>query len=283
LRQVAEEIGQRSLDEIPFTIVLTVPAIWKPYTRSRMFAAAKLAGLLDSRRAGETLFHFISEPEAATLATLHDMQASNVQVRLILSDINVKQTLTLGQAGDTLTVVDVGGGTVDLISYLITDVGRFTVSEVVEGKGGLCGATFVDQAFLETLEKEIGEVAWNQIPYDELVQLVDSQWETGFKRQFVPGRSFNLRLTGSFYEALGKANLALSKLVMWTHHGEFRLICNREQMQAIFDSVVPQIVDLVQQQVQGVKDETGAPPRVRIKSWMPFFRPWRITRRLISD
>ena len=138
LSRLASDLGRSRVEQIPFTVVVTVPAMWKGYVRSRMRAAVKAAGILDDRTAGPTTFTVVSEPEAAALATLTDLQST--------SSI---------QNGDCLTVVDIGGGTgvsklevlidrripltapQDLISYQVTDNQKFAVSEVVEGKGEL--------------------------------------------------------------------------------------------------------------------------------------------------
>jgi len=81
LQGVASSMGKGTVEKVPFTVVVTVPAMWKGYVRSRMRTAVKNAGILDERAAGPTLFNFISEPEAAALATLTDLQSTcSIQV-----------------------------------------------------------------------------------------------------------------------------------------------------------------------------------------------------------
>jgi molecular chaperone DnaK (HSP70) len=62
-----------AVNGIPYTVVLTVPAIWNEEAIAKMKIAAKRAGILDRRRAGETDLQFIQEPEAAALATYADV------------------------------------------------------------------------------------------------------------------------------------------------------------------------------------------------------------------
>ena len=82
LKQLASNLGKRQVDQIPFMVVVTVPAMWKGYARSRMRTAVTNAGILDERAAGPTTFNFVSEPEAAALATLTDLQSTcSIQVR----------------------------------------------------------------------------------------------------------------------------------------------------------------------------------------------------------
>jgi len=87
LRAVENGCGPGVVRQSPFRIIITVPAIWKSYTRERMRQAASLAGLLDPRGPDRepSDLDFISEPEAAAIATFADFQggfAARVQVRL---------------------------------------------------------------------------------------------------------------------------------------------------------------------------------------------------------
>jgi len=70
-----------------------VPAVWSDAAKDATLTAAKLAGM------GPELM-MISEPEAAAVYTLQAIQPNYLKV------------------GDNFVVVDAGGGTVDLISYV---------------------------------------------------------------------------------------------------------------------------------------------------------------------
>ena len=64
---------------------------------------------------------------------------------------------------------DAGGGTVDLISYTITQTEpMFRIEEAAIGTGDKCGATFVDKEFLGWLKEWIGEEAYKKIPETRL-------------------------------------------------------------------------------------------------------------------
>ena len=63
-------------------VIITMPAIWPAYAQSRMRASVRASGILDSRLAGATALRFITEPEAAALATLKDVaKRSTIQVQ----------------------------------------------------------------------------------------------------------------------------------------------------------------------------------------------------------
>lgn len=73
LENIGRAVGKQMLDIAKFVVVVTLPAIWPHYAQMRMREAVKLAGILDERAGGQTLLSFVSEPEAAALATMDDM------------------------------------------------------------------------------------------------------------------------------------------------------------------------------------------------------------------
>ena len=82
--QIQLAMGTQFMGSVRFKIVITLPAIWPPYAQIRMREAATLAGLLEDRESGPTSLTFVSEPEAAALASMDDMSdRSDIQVRSI--------------------------------------------------------------------------------------------------------------------------------------------------------------------------------------------------------
>jgi molecular chaperone DnaK (HSP70) len=119
LRTIEKSKGSTILRGTPIHVVLTVPAIWKDYVRDCMREAAKLAGILDKRPlAADTTLAFISEPEAAVMATMPELENGG--------DLAF---------GDSFVVCDCGGGTVDIISYRTEVAQPLTIRECVEGQG----------------------------------------------------------------------------------------------------------------------------------------------------
>lgn len=70
---VKRTLGADLVRRCRLQVVITLPAIWPPYAQQRMKQAAQQSGILDARSAGATSLHFISEPEAAALATIKDL------------------------------------------------------------------------------------------------------------------------------------------------------------------------------------------------------------------
>ncbi|KAL1835623.1 hypothetical protein VTJ49DRAFT_6307 [Mycothermus thermophilus] len=166
-QRIIETVSRAVVNYSKFHIVITVPAIWPQYARVRMREAAKDAGMLTKRIAGETRLDIISEPEAAALATLSDMEGR--------CDV---------QVGDTFVVADCGGGTTDIISYEVINISPMAVKECVQGQGGLCGAVFVDEAFVQILKKKFGQKAWDKMEGRSRHRIIHDEWEHGIKPMF---------------------------------------------------------------------------------------------------
>jgi hypothetical protein len=83
---IKRTLGAELLQKCQFHVVVTLPAIWPPYAQQRMKQAANLSGILKERDCGETVLRFISEPEAAALATIKDLsKRSTIKVRELFS------------------------------------------------------------------------------------------------------------------------------------------------------------------------------------------------------
>ncbi|CAM1506541.1 Fc.00g061820.m01.CDS01 [Cosmosporella sp. VM-42] len=161
------ELGKRYLEESNFQVVATLPAIWPHYAQVRMKEAIEMAGILDPRPNGTPPLSFISEPEAATLATMEDM-AGRLDV----------------EEDDHLVVCDAGGGTVDIITYAIIRTYPMTVKESVKGDGKLSGAVMIDEAFLHALRKMLPPTTWDNLGARAIRKIMHDTWEGEIKPNF---------------------------------------------------------------------------------------------------
>ncbi|KAM0225621.1 hypothetical protein ACHAQD_000579 [Fusarium lateritium] len=161
---IRRSVGAELLQKSRFHVVVTLPAIWPPYAQQRMKQAARVSGILDARSCGETTLRFISEPEAAALATIKDLsKRSTIKV------------------GDTMVICDAGGGTVDLISYVVESTAPFVVKECVKGDGGLCGGVFLDERFLKLIKGKLAPGSWSSVSRAEEKKFLNDSWEHGIK------------------------------------------------------------------------------------------------------
>ena len=116
--RIIEKTHGDSLHNASIHIVFAVPAIFKQYGRERIANAAWLAGMLNSiHMCEDTTLSFVTEPECAVISTLPELGYHGLET------------------GDSITVCDCGGGTVDVISYSVTQETPFSIRECVEGDG----------------------------------------------------------------------------------------------------------------------------------------------------
>lgn len=74
------------------------------------------------------------------------------------------------KVGDTFVLCDAGGGTVDLITYKVSELRpTLKISEVNVGSGMLCGSTFLNRIFHKFLEDKLGkEPGWDDEVLEEV-------------------------------------------------------------------------------------------------------------------
>lgn len=154
-------------------------------------------------------------------------------------------------------VCDAGGGTVDLISYEVTELKPMVVREAVKGSGGLCGGVFLDEGFVKLLKSKVEAGAWNNMPVEDVKKMLNGDWEHGIKQQF-DGKPRNWHVTLP----------ASCRLPNSQRRGMMRqaLVLTAEDLLPVFESVSQQIVKLVSNQVEGVLAQSGKLPKVRLTS-----------------
>ena len=82
----------------------------------------------------------ISEPEAAATYALDALDPHDLKV------------------DDTFVLCDAGGGTVDLISYTVSELRpTLKIEEAASGTGGLCGSTYLNRIFEQFLIAKFGQ------------------------------------------------------------------------------------------------------------------------------
>ncbi|KAI1355987.1 hypothetical protein F5Y01DRAFT_301565 [Xylaria sp. FL0043] len=228
IEQIRDAKGPTVIDGMPFNVVVTVPAIWTDYARNRMREAAKRAGILDERGIDKTVLSFISEPEAAAIAMMPELENRG--------DLKI---------GDSFVVLDAGGGTVDIISYKINKFEPLSVSECVEGEGSLCGGTFLDKEFESLLKGAMGEMTWNKMNGSDIRRMMNNEWEHGIKE------AFN-----------GEPDYYTVELPSRAHSAPLQF--SSDELRPIFDNIFSQIAGLAQKQVHAIKMKTSCLPKLVI-------------------
>ncbi|KAK8078892.1 hypothetical protein PG994_002699 [Apiospora phragmitis] len=225
IRQVRDE---NIVEALRFHVVITVPAIWKGYARQGMETAAKKAGMLDSRLAGETTLSFVPEPEAAALATLNDPGRRF-------------------QPNDVFVACDAGGGTVDLITYKIGSAKPLQLAEAVEGSGGLCGGTFVDESFERLCKSRLGR-KWDRLSKASINEVMKGEWERGIKPQFKPqggSKKYTVSIPAEAFAGSSSTDTSKEPIIR-----DGRIHFREEDIQKAFTGVFADIDKLVKGQIQ---------------------------------
>lgn len=251
LRQVVnatlEQIKASGYDEYDVRWTLTCPACFTDYQKSLLRDAGKNAGL--PAEDGRVLLSL--EPEAAA----HFARVSGVHV---VGDGN-------GSASDLLTpgarfmVVDCGGGTVDITAYQIDPDGKMV--EIGKSLGDRFGSDFINRAFERDHLTEClgGQATLNNIKEkcpDALLNLID-QWERAkVSVKLDQDDDINLQIPAAIDRVMGAAgrrHLARRQPKKNTTN----IVLTPVQIHALFDTVVPGTLDLIETQLQEMNATRG--------------------------
>ncbi|PNP54385.1 hypothetical protein THARTR1_05592 [Trichoderma harzianum] len=242
ITNIRRAVGGQLVDISKFKVVVTIPAIWPTYAQPRMTQAIKRAGILEPRIAGDTVLSFLTEPEAAALATINDMST--------YSRPNM-------EVGDHFVVCDAGGGTVDVITYTVIQTDPIRVEESVKGDGKLCGATFLDEMFLTALRSKINKVSPNAFEILEenggLSRIMHNDWENGIKPQF---RNSNQHWLVQMPNSGSNRKRTYDQF----HFSDIKF--NAKDVQKIFKPIVAEVETLVTIQASTVKIKYKKEPKV---------------------
>jgi len=127
---------------LPITLVVTVPAVWSDAAKDSTLRAVRMAGF------DTTCFPLLkrtiltTEPEAAAIYTIQSLRGSVQDEQFAV--------------GDGFIVCDMGGGTVDMISYRVASLEPTVLEEATIGSGDQCGGSFVERRFIQCLERRLG-------------------------------------------------------------------------------------------------------------------------------
>jgi molecular chaperone DnaK (HSP70) len=209
VRVLKNKLGATVVETTPIEWVITVPAIWSPSAESHTRSCARDAGL-------EGKITVISEPEAAITFALDTMPAGSLQ------------------KGDTFVMCDAGGGTVDLISYVIDSVTPLKIREVSVGEGGECGNVFLNRIFDKTVLEPLKAI--DGYGADTRAEAL-SRFETELKRSWD-----------------GTKNQVLIPVPGLSNDRDLRIVRAKlavpaDRMNVIFDQVVDEIIPLVKEQI----------------------------------
>ncbi|KAM0265125.1 hypothetical protein ACHAQJ_000277 [Trichoderma viride] len=202
--------------------VLSVPAVWSDAAKNATLEAAEAAGL--------SPVQLIKEPEAAALWT-----ARKLDIAL--------------HSNDAFVVCDAGGGTVDLISYQVEDINpRLKLKELVPGTGGMAGSLGLNQRFGWAVRRLVGASQWENLQSSKAYQSAARQFDREIKKYFEGDvdEEYFVNFPRGRLEDNEDRGLESNT---WTMTGQ--------DVMAIFDPIISDILRLIDEQVQSVKRKLG--------------------------
>jgi hypothetical protein len=159
MKQIEGKVPQDYLGMLSKQFVLSVPAVWSDKAKDTTLRAARNAGIAP--------IELVKEPEAAALFTLRQLKKQG-----------------LGK-GDAITICDAGGGTVDLVSYEISELDPLEVKELVPPTGGIVGSMMLNKRFEEFVKSTVGERCFLDLRetsgYRHAMKTFDENVKPGFR------------------------------------------------------------------------------------------------------
>ncbi|KAL8296766.1 hypothetical protein RB600_001999 [Gaeumannomyces tritici] len=210
---LTDRFSAEVLRSVPIHFVITVPAIWTESAKIKTLNAARDAGFRGDR---ET--QVVSEPEAAAIYTLVD-----------------KKDAAMLEVGKRYVVCDAGGGTVDLITYKVTQMRELMVEEVTEGNGGKWGSTILNKRFRDYLKNK-NPTYWDEARLCEPMQ----EFET-YKKTWRP-------------EAPPMV-LVVDRSIDPERQFE---VPQKDMTEIIFEPIIQHVLDLIRGQIEAAGDGVAA-------------------------
>jgi molecular chaperone DnaK (HSP70) len=198
--------------------IITVAAIWSEAAQERTRSCAERAGLGAGLR-------LIMEPEAAIVHAM-DQELSKLDI------------------GDITVVCDAGGGTVDLISYMIDQLNPILeISEAAPGTGSACGSNFLNRKFSQMLQERFGHSpGWA----DDTLQEALEYFESVITRK-LNGSDVQFRIPVPGLSDDNDAGIRRGNHFMASRH-----------IRTLFEPIISSITDLVQVQIDISKKHVTA-------------------------
>ncbi|KAH8706945.1 hypothetical protein GQ44DRAFT_777606 [Phaeosphaeriaceae sp. PMI808] len=167
--------NRSTFDDLPKEIVITVPAAWSDSAKNLTYRAFIKAGFNERHFKNLKGILLVTEPAAAALYS----------IKRLMPDDEYEADDFIGP-GDCFVQVDMGGGTVDCLSYKVEQTKpSLELVEVAIATGAQCGATFVDRGFINWLKRKLGKTNFDQLDGENPEDAIGSHTAFGPSMQFL--------------------------------------------------------------------------------------------------
>ncbi|KAF0978469.1 hypothetical protein FDP41_002289 [Naegleria fowleri] len=211
----------------------SVPSHYDEKKIHLMREIAYKAKYISNVNAPEDDFMIVTEPEAASIYCLKNMAQMKKGVK----------------EGETFMIMDAGGGTVDITCY---EMKKGRLRELTIQNGNICGSKKLDEEFMKVLDENLdsGFITFKRDFPQSLLKLLQ-YWEDKKRNVKVMDK-----IKVEAPPAMDKVDNAYpsSGFFNKTRRGN-NISLSKEHVQRIFDKVVPNILRLVDDQVEQFKKE----------------------------
>ncbi|KAH6649441.1 hypothetical protein F5144DRAFT_478024 [Chaetomium tenue] len=231
--------GLSPVDLAALHIRFGVPAVWNQSTLAQMSKAIEQSDMLASTNGPRATMGFISEPEAAALATIPGLAVKH----------NLK----------------------DVTSYTLTATSPVTVDECVQCEGALLGDMYMKGALLSFVKREAQTYGMDieKVDKAQFDDRFEEFWEqvrttytsTGFHA--APHEFILVGPDGQDLPPLLLKQLAHPPLKPYVNYAPNHYL-GRSDVNRELRTVTNEIVSLMERQVEAVKKKKGSPPNVRL-------------------
>lgn len=172
-----------SIEQKDIRWCFTVPVVWEEHHKKEFRKIAVNALYIEEENCPENDFMIVTEAEAAAVYCIDNEKAKG--------DIDL-------QPGDTIMIVDAGGGTVDITVHKLDDLNRLKTVSIPSGN--MYGSTSLDDGFLKVLKDHIGERTVDDFKTENPLLFSDimSSWEKAKRGANDIKKSLKLNLPPKF-------------------------------------------------------------------------------------
>ncbi|CAB5192644.1 unnamed protein product [Rhizophagus irregularis] len=219
-------------------LILTVPTEYSEKDKAIMRECAHNAELITEKCSNK--LQFTTEPEAAAIYCMNSS----------LQEYDLSTTET------TFTIVDCGGGTIDITIRKL--IGNNQLGEVTESTGDYCGGTFVDKEFINFLRKKLGDSAIDSFinyhygPFQYMVQNFCKYAKIPFTGDQSEYRPYELDIQECAPNLLQYVN---EETRFKMEENEWLVEIDYDDVKAMFDPVVNKIIRLIHLQLSNAREK----------------------------
>ncbi|XP_062593914.1 heat shock 70 kDa protein 12A-like isoform X2 [Saccostrea cucullata] len=164
IKYLTEQLTKEIMKQVSYTTdkdikwVITVPAIWSQPAKSFVRKAAMMAGIESE------MLTMALEPEAAAICLKHlPLEKKKMG--------EVGDNYRTFSPGSSYTIVDAGGGTIDITTHEVLEDG--SVKELFQSSGGDWGGTKVNDRIMELFEDVLGTQTMSELKQNQQLDILE--------------------------------------------------------------------------------------------------------------